>query len=107
MPGAIGPRSRSFPVAPTAWRPGVPYAAEGPSIQASTPARRREITGTNDSNFNATERVPASCPSPDLIRGLSRASTSCLLLLSKQDVDGRDNPGHDSEQMDRYERNAP
>src|SRR5216684_4129507 len=102
MPGAIGPRSRSFPVAPTAWRPGVPYAAEGPSIQASTPARRREITGTNDSNFNATERVPASCPSPDLIRGWSRASRYCWLLRRKKEVDGPDKPGHDSEKMDRY-----
>ena len=33
---------------------------------------------------------PPSCPR------LSRASTSFLRHLSKQDVDGRDTPGHDS-----------
>ena len=42
----------------------------------------------------------ASCPR------LSRASTSFLRHLNKQDVDGRDKPGHDSEQMVRYDQNA-
>src|SRR5260370_40333853 len=42
-----------------------------------------------------------SWPSPDLIRGLSRPSMSCLLRLNKKDVDARDDPriksgdGHD------------
>ena len=38
----------------------------------------------------------ASCPSPDLIRGL-RASTPFLGAFSQKDVDGRDKPGHDPE----------
>jgi len=37
MPGAIGPRSRSFPVAPTAWRPGVPYAMNPAGMINSDP----------------------------------------------------------------------
>jgi hypothetical protein len=36
---------------------------------------------------------PASCPR------LSRASTPFLMRFSGKDVDGRDKPGHDSEQM--------
>src|SRR5215471_14204234 len=32
----------------------------------------------------------------------SRASTSFLRLLSKEDVDGRDKPGHDSGEVVRY-----
>src|SRR6266851_6158607 len=43
---------------------------------------------------------PPSCPR------LSRASTSFLLRLSKQDVDGRDKPGHDSGEVARYHRNT-
>jgi|GEM_PF-4953767 hypothetical protein len=36
------------------------------------------------------DHSPPSCPSPDLIRGLSRASTAFLRRSGKQDVDGRD-----------------
>ena len=43
---------------------------------------------------------------PDLIRGLSRASTSFLPRAIKQNVDGRDEPGNDSEEMVRHDRNA-
>ena len=39
----------------------------------------------------------ASCPSPDLIRGLARASTSFLRASSEKGADGRDKPGHDAE----------
>jgi len=42
------------------------------------------------------ELPPPSCPSPDLIRGLSRASTSYTARLGRQNVDGRDKPGYDS-----------
>jgi hypothetical protein len=41
---------------------------------------------------------PASCPR------LSRASTSFLRQISKQGVDGRDNPGHDSDRKNRHIR---
>src|SRR5262250_1720654 len=35
---------------------------------------------------------------------MSRASTSFFFILSKQDVDGRDKPGHDGgERVDHYE----
>src|SRR6266849_7437100 len=57
---------------------------------------------------NHSNRIisPPSCPSPDLIRGLSRASTPFLRHLSKQDVDGRDKPGHDSGKVVRHDQNA-
>src|SRR5260370_15824995 len=48
---------------------------------------------------------PPSCPSPDLIRGLSRASTPCLRQISKQGVDGRDKPGHDSGEVVQNDQN--
>jgi hypothetical protein len=108
MPGAIGPRSRSLPVAPTAWRPG--ESLTSPKVRQSRLQRPHGAAKSRARMIQIStplELVPASCPSPDLIRGLSRASTSFLLLLRKQDVGGRDKPGHDSEQMDRYERNAP
>src|SRR5579871_1593685 len=41
-----------------------------------------------------------SRPSPDLIRGLSRASTSFWQPFGK-DVDGRDKPGHDLYALNR------
>ncbi len=50
-------------------------------------------------------RSPPSCPSPDLIRGLSRASTPFLRRFSKQHVGGRDKPGHDSGEMLRHDSN--
>jgi hypothetical protein len=40
-----------------------------------------------------SNHAPSSCPR------LSRASTSLLPSFSKQGVDGRDKPGHDSEEM--------
>jgi hypothetical protein len=36
---------------------------------------------------------------------LSRASTSFLPTFSKQGVDGRDKPGHDSEKVTQRDRN--
>src|SRR5260370_10824975 len=43
----------------------------------------------------------ASCPR------LSRASTSFLPRASKQDVDGRDKPGHDSGGIVHHDRHTP
>ena len=49
---------------------------------------------------------------PDLIRGLSRASTSFLRHLSKPNVDGPriksggDKPGHDAAKVTQRDRNA-
>jgi hypothetical protein len=56
MPGAIGPESVISGGVDRVAPPGLPYAAEGPSIHTSTPARRREVTGTNDSNFSPKAR---------------------------------------------------
>src|SRR5260370_14871584 len=50
---------------------------------------------------------PPSCPSPDLIRGLSRASTPCLRQISKQGVDGPDKPGHYSGERVQNDPNRP
>ena len=44
-------------------------------------------------------RSPPSCPR------LSRASTPFLWRFSKQDVGGRDKPGHDSGEMVRHDSN--
>ena len=64
--------------------------------------RRAADTGAERLATKPVQVSPASCPSPDLIRGLSRASTSFLRQISKQDVDGRDKPGHDSYRDDRH-----
>src|ERR1700719_1130627 len=47
-------------------------------------------------------RSPPSCPR---LSRLSRASTPFLRRFSKQDVGGRDKPGHDSGEMVRYDSN--
>ncbi len=47
-----------------------------------------------------------SAPSSSCPR-LSRASTSFLRCLSKQDVDGRDEPGHDSGEVVQDDRKTP
>src|SRR5215470_8635143 len=69
------------------------------SPSASSPTRPT----TKDFIYRFLQRLPSSpppsCPSPDLFRGLSRASTPFLPSLGKKGVDGRDKPGHDSEEM--------
>ncbi len=44
-------------------------------------------------------------PPPPSCRRLSRASTSFWLHFSKQGVDGRDKPGHDSGEMIQHDSN--
>src|SRR5258708_7448292 len=92
--------------------PGIAGAQPGLQLHVSTwpiasfVAMKHAVTIWGEAHSDVIgSRSPPRGPSPDLIRGLSRASTPFLRRFSKQHVGGRDKPGHDSGEMLRHDSN--
>ena len=87
--------------APDDWKGAHSRASSARSYECLTPERSNHGSSNRTFRYDGS-RSPPSCPR---LSRLSWASTPFLRRFSKQDVGGRDKPGHDSGEMVRYDSN--